>query len=305
MCTTPKGRPILLNVHVNRKWWWIDTTEVIRVSEHIRIITGRHLLLSPLPTPEMVISHSRGPVRGHWRAAGSVSLRYYLRPLAGRQFAPHSTTLEGLEFLPIRVGFNSQYLRRHDTKHLLLPIWPHCAGRGSGKYLPSKAPVYPTGAVTSRWTPFNIYPCGFHRSAAQARQTLLIKTGACFKGPHSGHQSALAGQKSLGHVAAGKPEKKALFWLHFPSSSFSTIHSSKSKPRTCGRFRRSCAIAAYGWACLTIMGNLLVFRAWRELRNMDYWPQQHLDTVKNMGQLDAPALAASDCSVQDVALFYM
>lgn len=102
------------------------------------------------------------------------------------------------------------------------PTGPCCAGRGPGKYLPSKAPVYPWGAVTSGWTPFNIYPCGFHRSAAQARQTLLIKTGACFKEPHSGRQSALAGQKSLGHVAAGKPELGALFRLHFHSTSFST-----------------------------------------------------------------------------------
>lgn len=133
-------------------------------------------------------------------------------------------SFEGLEFIPIRVGFNSQYLRRHDTEHPFLQICPHRAGRGPGKYLPSKAPVYPSGAVTSGWTPFNIYPCGFHRSAAQARQTLLIKTGACFKGPHSGRQSALAGQKSPGHVAAEKPEMDALFLLHFPSSSFSTSH---------------------------------------------------------------------------------
>lgn len=111
------------------------------------------------------------------------------------------------------------------------PTGPCCAGRGPGKYLPSKAPVYPWGAVTSGWTPFNIYPCGFHRSAAQARQTLLIKTGACFKEPHSGRQSALAGQKSLGHVAAGKPELGALFRLHFHSTSFSTRNHPVSKSR--------------------------------------------------------------------------
>lgn len=141
----------------------------------------------------------------------------------------------------MRADFNSQYQGRHDTKHLLLPIWLHCAGRGPGKYLPSKAPVYPSGTVTSGWTPFNIYPLGFHRSAVQARQTLLIKTRACFKGPHSGHQSALVGQKSPGHVAAMKPEMHALFQLHFPSFSFSTSchHRSKSREHTCGRLRHS------------------------------------------------------------------
>lgn len=56
-----------------------------------------------------------------------------------------------------------------------------------------------------------------------------------------------------------------------------------------------------------IMDNLLVFGAWRELRHMDYSPQQHLDTFKNMLLLDAPALVASDCSngfTQDARLFH-
>lgn len=55
------------------------------------------------------------------------------------------------------------------------------------------------------------------------------------------------------------------------------------------------------------MDNLLVFGAWRELRHMDYSPQQHLDTFKNMLLLDAPALVASDCSngfTQDARLFH-
>lgn len=113
---------------------------------------------------------------------------------------------------------------------------------GPGKYLPSKAPVYPSGAVTSGWTPFNIYPCGFHRSAVQARQTLLIKTGACFKGPHSSRQSAFAGQKSQGHVAAGKPETGALFDFTFSPPLFppTTVHGSKSEPHAFGKLGPSC-----------------------------------------------------------------
>lgn len=112
-----------------------------------------------------------------------------------------------------------------NTPHL--PVHNHTVQVGAlANICPPKAPVYPSSAVTSGWTPFNIYPCGFHRSAAQARQTLLIKTGACFKGPHSGRQSALARQKSPGHVAAGKPELDALFRLHFPPLVFFHLPSS-------------------------------------------------------------------------------
>lgn len=172
----------------------------------------------------MEISHSRGggAVGGHWGAAGIGSLWYHWRLSLDTNLLLIPQLFKGLEFIPIRLRFYSRSPQKtwHQTPPPP-PTGPCCAGRGPGKYLPSKAPVYPSGAVTSGWTPFNIYPRGFHRSAAQARQTLLIKTGACFKEPLSGRQSALAGQKSPDHVAAGKPE---LPRLHFPSTSFSTKH---------------------------------------------------------------------------------
>lgn len=180
----------------------------------------------------MEISHSGGAAGGHRGAAGIGSLWYHWRLSLDTNLLLIPQLLKGLEFIPIRARFYSRYPQKtwHQTPPTS-PTGPCCAGRGPGKYLPSKAPVYPSGAVTSGWTPFNIYPSGFHRSAAQARQPLLIKTGACFKEPHSGRQSALVGQKSPGHVAAGKPELDALFRLHFLSTSFSKWPSTVSKFR--------------------------------------------------------------------------
>lgn len=256
--------------------------------------------MRPANTWEMEISHSRGPVRGHRGAAGIGSLRYHWRLLLDANLLLIPQLSRGLEYIPIRLDFNHQYLGRHDTKHPLLQIYRHRAGRGSGKYLPSEAPVYPPGAVTSGWTPFNIYPCGFHRSATQARQTLLIKTGACFKGPHSGRQSALAGQKSPGHVAAGKPEMDVLFQLHFPSSSFSTttIPGSKSRQRTCGKLR--CSFREYSNSCKPCNSTLRLSIYWslgphQTSGTWIIYQRQDLDGLKNMVLLDASDLVASDC----------
>lgn len=108
---------------------WIDRTEVSGVTEHLRIFTGRLLLLYSLPTPERWKSHTPGGQSEGTEGPKAVDHLGITGAFTGCQFAPHSTAFKGLEFIPIRVGFNSQYLRRHDTKHPL-PIWPHSAGRG-------------------------------------------------------------------------------------------------------------------------------------------------------------------------------
>lgn len=183
--------------------------------------------MRPANTWEMEISHSRGPVRGHRGAAGigSLSYRWRLSLDANLLLIPQlSWGVGGVGIHSNKVGLQSPmpWKTWHQTQPPPPDIKTPLQVEALANICPPKAPVYPPGAVTSGWTPFNIYPRGFHRSAIQARQTLLIKTGACFKGPHSGRQSALAGQRSPGHVATAKPEMDVLFQLHFPSSSFST-----------------------------------------------------------------------------------
>ena len=166
---------------------------------------------TPLPTPERWESHTLGGqrrgVEGLQPLSAALS-RCHLLLDSDLLLMPETSRAWNAFLrggLPIRNSFEDM---TPNTPH----AWAHIAHRGAGKYLPSEAPVYPWGAVTSGWTPFNIYPCGFHRSAAQARQTLLIKTGACFKEAHSGHQSALGGQRSQVQVASRKLERDMGFF---------------------------------------------------------------------------------------------
>lgn len=55
-------------------------------------------------------------VRARWSCRQRITW-VSLAPLTGRQFAPHSTALEGMNVIPIRSGFNSQYRGSHDTQH--------------------------------------------------------------------------------------------------------------------------------------------------------------------------------------------
>lgn len=85
----------------------------MEASAGIAVLSCQHLRDGNLTLQEA----SQRALKGHRQWITKVSLA----PLAGSQFAPHSTAFEGLECIPIRVGSNSQYLARHDTGHSLLP----------------------------------------------------------------------------------------------------------------------------------------------------------------------------------------